>query len=178
MNVFIDLGSHVGKTIKKFMASSQYTPDFQIHAFEASPLVPRRYPQGVIEHRCAAWIYDGSIKLYVNRKKAKSQAASVYREKTSGHLDKKHPLIVPCIDFSKWVRETFKESDNIIVKSDIEGSEYDVFQKMIVDGTIGYIKKLYMDERHWDRIGYSSELDRAFMSALSKRTEVHNDYRF
>jgi FkbM family methyltransferase len=178
MNVFIDLGSHVGKTIAKFMMSRQYTPDFQIHAFEANPMVPRRYPKGVIEHRCAAWIYDGSIRLYINWKKRKSQCSSVYRNKTSGHLDKKHPLMVPCVDFSKWVKETFQETDNIIVKSDIEGAEYDVFQKMIVDGTIRYIKKIYMDERHWDRIGYSKEIDNAFMSALTAKTEVHNDYRF
>jgi FkbM family methyltransferase len=178
MNVFIDLGSHVGKTIGMFMKSRQYTPDFQIHAFEASPLVPRRYSKGVIEHNCAAWVYDGTIKFYVNPKKRKSQCASVFKQKTSGHLDKKHPLTVNCIDFSKWIRENFKESDNIIVKSDIEGAEYKVLYKMIYDGTIKYIKKIYMDERHYDRIGVSLKEDQEFISELRKHTEVHDDYRF
>jgi FkbM family methyltransferase len=178
MNVFIDLGSHVGKTIKMFMKSKQYTPDFQIHAFEANPLVPRKYPKGVIEHRCAAWITEDTIKFYVNRKKLKSQCASVFKQKTSGHLDKKHPIMVPCVDFSKWVKANFKETDNIIVKSDIEGAEYHVFGKMIADGTIRYIKKVYMDERHYDRIGVSLKEDRDFITELRKHTEVHDDYRF
>jgi len=178
MNVFIDLGSHVGKTIRMFMKAKQYTPDFRIHAFEVNPLVPRKYPQGVIEHRCAAWVTDGPMKLYVNYKKRKSQCASVYRNKTSGNLDKKHPVTVKAVDFSKWIRENFEPTDNIIVKSDIEGAEYDVFRKMIADGTIGYIKKIYMDERHYDRIGMSKAEDLAFITELRKHTEVHDDYRF
>lgn len=178
MNVYIDLGSHVGKTIAMFMRSKQYSPDFQIHAFEASPTVPARYPQGVIVHRVAAWIFDGTIKFYTNPKKIKTQCASVFRRKTSGHLDKKHPLLIPCVDFSKWITENFKETDNIIVKADIEGAEYPVFTKMMEDNTIGYIKKIYMDERHWDRIGMQEIEDRVFINRLRKATEVHDDYRF
>lgn len=41
MKAYIDLGSHKGKTIRKFMKSWQYSIDCEIHAFEASPLLEK-----------------------------------------------------------------------------------------------------------------------------------------
>ena len=52
------------------------------------------------------------------------------------------PIKVPCVDFSKWILDTFKIDDYIILKINIEGAEYPVLNKMIKDGSIKYIDKL------------------------------------
>ena len=60
-------------------------------------------------------------------------------KRPEGHAKKLHfPETgkVEAIDFSKWVLENFTEEDFIILKMDIEGSEYKVLPKMIEDGTI------------------------------------------
>lgn len=168
MNFFIDLGSHYGYTIRKFIASRPYTPDFVIHAFECNPVITNtvfsQYPKGVIVHKQAAWTYDGEISLYLNPNPT-NQGASIYQEKTTNHLDKDHPRKIPCIDFSEWVKNNVHVGDKVIIKSNIEGSEYPVFDKMISDGTLVLIHSLYLN-RHWNKIGMTKEQDEAFLSRL------------
>ena len=52
---------------------------------------------------------------------------------------------VPCIDLSEFIRTNFKPDDNIVIKMDIEGAEYDTLEKMIVDKTIDYINYISVE---------------------------------
>lgn len=169
MNVFLDLGSHKGKIIRRFMASRLYSKDCVIHAFEASPALSeavfRAYPKGVVLHRSAAWTKAGELEFFICPKKLESQGPSVCKTKITGDLDTAHPVKVKCFDFSSWVKTKFKPTDNIIVKSNIEGAEYPVFTKMMDDGTIAYIKRLYL-RTHWDKIGMPKAEHDAFMARL------------
>jgi FkbM family methyltransferase len=168
MNVFIDLGSHFGAIIRKFMASKLFSSDFIIHAFEPNPAITSDtfdlYPPKVVVHREAAWICDGEINLYINQN-PRVQGSSIFRQKTTGNLDKDHPARVKCIDFGAWLRKNFSKSDNIIVKSNIEGAEYELFDRLVADGTIEFIKKLYL-RRHWQKIGMSIDQDIDFVERL------------
>lgn len=183
-NVFIDLGSFSGYTIRKFIESPLYRPDFEIHGFEANPLFNdsffKNYPKGVIIHREAAWTENGTVEIFVNKDHRPSvQGTSVYKEKITGDLDREHPISVPCIDFSAWITKNFSIDDNIIVKSNIEGAEYPVFSKMIADGSIRYIKQLYL-RRHWHKIGMPEQFDKQFMEKLLAipSLTVKGDYDF
>lgn len=182
MNVWIDLGSHFGAITRKFMASKLYSPDFIMHAFEPNPVISRitffSYPQNVIVHREAAWICDGEIELYINQD-PRVQGSSIHREKITGNLDKDNPVRVKCIDFSAWLKANFSKTDNIIVKSNIEGAEYQLFERLISNGTIEYIKKLFL-RRHWQKIGMSIDQDVDFIERLLKvpGLAVINDYAF
>ena len=51
----------------------------------------------------------------------------------------KYQYDVQCVDLSEFIKNNFAKEDNIIIKMDIEGSEYDTLEKMIDDGTIEYI---------------------------------------
>lgn len=51
---------------------------------------------------------------------------------------------VQCFDFSKSITN-FSLDDLIIVKFDIEGSEYPVLEKMIIDDTLKYVDILYVE---------------------------------
>jgi FkbM family methyltransferase len=181
MNVFIDLGSHKGKIIRKFMASKLYSPDFVIHAFEVSPVLPvsvfEHYPKGVIIHKSAAWTSAGELEFYVCPTNKESQGPSVFKEKTTGNLDKGHPVKVKCFDFSSWLKSKFAPTDNIIVKCNIEGAEYPIFRHLWEQGTIGYIKKLFL-RTHWNKIGMPKEEHDEFMAILGTAVEVHGNYDF
>jgi FkbM family methyltransferase len=168
VNVFIDLGSHFGAITRKFIASKLYSPDFVLHAFECNPVISpaifKAYPPFVNVHREAAWIFDGKLEFYVN-KDQRVQGASFCKEKTTGNLDKEHPVTVDCIDFCEWLKRNFQLNDNIIVKSNIEGAEYALFNKMLANGTIQYIKRLFL-MRHWHKIGLPEEVDTKLISDL------------
>jgi FkbM family methyltransferase len=168
-NVFIDLGSHYGRITARFMLSPLYRPDFEIYCFEANPTFDSRvyaaYPPGCKVIKKAAWLFNGEIELYINTNRPNIQGSSVCREKITGNLDKDHPVTVSCIDFPAWLIENFSIDDNIIVKSNIEGAEYDLFDKMIWDGTIHFIKRLFL-RTHWNKIGMPQAEHENFMARL------------
>jgi FkbM family methyltransferase len=184
MKAFIDLGSFHGSIIRKFIASPQYSPDFIIHAFESNPKIGQdifwTYPQGVKTHTEAAWIHDGEIEFYINSERPiKVQGSSVYKEKTTGGLDKEHPLKIRCIDFSRWLACHFTLNDDVIVKMNIEGAEYPVLSKLIYDGNVNLIRKLYL-RRHWHKIGIAQSVDTELMENLAKYKglQIFNNYEF
>ena len=56
---------------------------------------------------------------------------------------------VPSIDFSKWLRENVRPHDYAICKIDAEGSEYDIVQKMMIDGTLCLCDRLSIEWHGW-----------------------------
>ena len=166
------------------MASRLYSKDFEIHAFECNPVLRDSafidYPKGVMIYREAAWIFDGEIDFFVNKLKLQNvQGSSIYKEKTTGDLDKDHPVKIKCIDFSKWLIENFFKDDNIILKSNIEGAEYQLFPHLIKTGAIEYINRLHI-RRHWHKIGLPEEIDKQFFEQLQsiKTLTLKTDYDF
>jgi len=169
MNVYIDLGAFRGLYIKRFRNSKMYQPGSKIYAFECNPYLRNfNYGSDVTTIHKAAWISNGELKFYISKKHPSVvQGSSVYKEKRTGNLDKEHPRTIPCIDFPQWIRDRFKKEDTIIIKSNIEGAEYDILEKMIEDGTIEYINILFC-QFHWERIGISKERHIKLVSKLNK----------
>jgi hypothetical protein len=165
------------------MSSPLFSRDFEIHAFEANPLFTNGqflgYPFGVHIHRVAAWTTDGEIAIYVNRdKRLNVQGTSVFKEKITGNLDPDHPVPVKCIDFSTWLRTNFSLDDNILVKCNIEGAEYPLFRHMMTDGSIAFIKRLFL-RVHWHKIGMPEDEHKEFMRDLEKVVpRLDRDYNF
>jgi hypothetical protein len=82
-----------------------------------------------------------------------------------------------CIDFSSWIAGNFAESDYLIVKMDIEGSEYAVLDKMASDGTLGWVDELYV-EWHERLVPYvDAETHRRFGHHLRWHGKVALDWR-
>lgn len=52
---------------------------------------------------------------------------------------------IECIDLSSFIERNFSIKDFIILKLDIEGSEFEVLDKMIKDETLKYIKEIYIE---------------------------------
>jgi hypothetical protein len=163
------------------MASESYRPDFELHAFEGNPIITQEkfdaYPIGVQIHKCLAWTFDGETDFFINADQ-RVQGCSVLPEKITGNLDVANPIRVKCIDFSKWIRETFEPTDNIIIKSNIEGAEYDLFEKMLADDTARYISRLFL-RRHWYKCNIPESRDKKLVAALENVIKfVKFDYSF
>ena len=112
----------------------------------------------------AVWIRDEDVDFYVVTvdrygKDNKSTGASTLNAEKDNWNKRVHQETaaekVQGIDFSKWVTESFKVEDEIILKMDIEGSEYEVLEKMIGDGSIFYINELWI-EFHKEKCGVST----------------------
>lgn len=182
MRAFIDLGSHFGAIIKKFMASKLYTSDCKLYAFEPNPRITQEhlsfYPECVNISTSAAWINDGTLDFYINDD-PRYQGSSVCKEKTTGFLNKESPVIVKCFDFSEWMNREFREGDDVIIKMNIEGAEYKLIPRMIQDGSINFVSRLYL-RRHWHKIGLPESVDNLMLDSLRMvdGLQVFNDYNF
>ena len=180
MRAYIDLGAFKGTSIKAFKKSKYYTPDTTIYAFECNPFLKEiDYGADVIRIYSAAWISDGELPLYLNKKKPQKPGSSVYKNKTTGNLDTKHPAIVPCIDFSRFLKETFAPGDHVMAKFNVEGSEYDILEKCVSDGTVNILEEIWVSW-HLDKCGIDVNRHRALVNSLSKTKTItiHTELEF
>lgn len=163
---FIDCGSYTGTIVKKFKENN---PEYKIFAFECNPLLYSiDLGVSVTKFNKATWILDGELKFFLSKQNPdKVQGSSLYIDKKTANLDTDHPHIVPCIDFSKWLSETFTEKDYVIVKMNIEGAEYEVLNKCIKDGTIKLIKQLVV-KWHNTKIPSISNLHNSIVQSLDE----------
>ena len=154
--VLISLGSNKGGEFPTFMESKQYDPSFEIFAFEPEPRcfehiqeVMKKVPN--ITHIAkGAGVEDGVLSFRVGRLTV------------SGTLDQtKKPdmmtgeeVLIEVLDISKWVMENFNKDDHILMTMDIEGTEYDVLDKMIQDGSLDWIDKLYIEWHGAKSVGF------------------------
>lgn len=178
--VYIDLGAHKGDTVKAFKGTDEYSSDFELFAFEPNPnskIHKKAEKHGVTVFQKAAWIEDGTMPFYTNPKHLACQGGTLLKEKTSGGLDKKHPLMVETVDIGKWIKNNFEPTDTIILKMDIEGAEYKVLRKMVEDGSIAYVNKLYI-ETHYNRIGLTEDADKALFAMLAEVPTLKVDIEF
>ena len=166
--VFLDCGGNYGQSIDRFKRTSLYSPDFIIYSFEPNPITNVAYKnrQDIIFSDKAVWINDSTINFYIS-KRHKYVGSSLMAEKTSGHIDLEHPIVVQTLDFSKWLIDNFDKKDYILLKMDIEGAEYDVLEKMIKDGSINYINKMFI-EFHSDKMVIEKDRHAKLINAISQ----------
>ena len=171
--IFIDAGSYKGDTVSAFINSKYYEPGFEIHCFEPDVMLyVGLMENGFIRnlYNTAITTYDGEVLFYPDRNEGR-EGGSICKSKATGYLDKKHPERVPCIDFSKWIADTFDIEDKIIVRMNIEGAEYPVLTKMLVDGTIDYIDFLSVSF-HQSKVNYPFIMHKAIVEELRKYLKI------
>jgi FkbM family methyltransferase len=160
--VFLDLGTHYGQGLREFIERFNINDSWRVYTFEANPITFEKYKkefahQTPYVESCNAAVSDhfGTITLNIETppdEDATGQGSSIvpidnwdpWGNRSSGthfHLQRE----VPCFDFSRFISDNFSKDDEIVVKMDIEGSEFDVLEKMILDGTIEYINHISVE---------------------------------
>lgn len=148
--VFLDCGAWTGCSARK--AKDVYK-GYEIYSFEADP---RNYDsldiEGVTLIKCAVSDTNGIMKLYLGE----TQSNSLYREKKTGGVDKNNYIEVESIDLAEWIGKNLNKDDQIILKLNIEGSEYEVIEKMHKSGVLDWINTWHV-EWHWKKVGVTKE---------------------
>lgn len=149
--IFIDCGAHRGESVRLFKMQYPNSCGYRIISFDANPNVKDSFNADDLSdvefHNVAVWTVDGTVDLHTHRWEV---GMTLFKENCRV-VSSIAPITVPSIDFSNWILKTFSRDDYIVLKMDIEGAEYDVFEKMFNDGSIDYINKLYV-EWHYDYV--------------------------
>jgi len=141
--VLVDGGAHVGETVADFEKSKLFSEHpWEVFSFECNPdLISRIPPRPYLTVlNKAIWVHDGEIDFYPEKKGDTGGSLIMFE-----NVRVDQPVKVECVDFGNWLRENFREEDYILVKFDIEGAEYDVLERMLMDGSIRYVDELRVE---------------------------------
>lgn len=190
-NVYLDLGTHYGQGLREFIDRFKMDESWIIYTFEANPNTFKIFTEEYLKLtpyvrsvNAAVSDYTGSMTLNLETPPNEGDTgmgSSVisldiwdpWGNNTSGTHFKKQVDIL-CFDFSKFVLENFAREDNIIVKMDIEGSEYNVLEKMIRDDSISYLNHISVEwhSRFFKNKSEIEERERNLIEELGKYKDL------
>jgi FkbM family methyltransferase len=143
MKIFLDCGYYKGKALEYY--APLMDESWTVYAFEPNIELDvaetiKRFPFEVQWIKKAVWIEDGTISYRIAGRE------------DACHIDGLHPSVdkqvdVPCIDFSSFVAN-LPEGSTIVCSMDIEGAEFNVLKKMLVDGTASRLSLLDIEFHH------------------------------
>jgi|TARA_R110000824_G_scaffold70127_1_gene180245 FkbM family methyltransferase len=155
--VFLDCGAHEFQGLRQFIDILGIDEDWRVHSFEANPITSGRAAEHIdkawkfhhVFHNCAIGTRDGKVTFmgeYCNYQEAgvpDSQGSrisdnwhpGIYSETSKGAGDgiTSREFKVDMIDFPKFIRDTFSKDDEIYIKMDVEGSEFDILEELVKD---------------------------------------------
>ena len=166
---FFDCGTHLFQGFNQIAKLNSIDKNWDCYCFEANPSTydqsSEKYSELIgqgfnIKHFNKA-VSNSNSKVRVNGVKAEyydesevgtftSQASNTLANRPEYCNDREliydsSDNLVESIDFSEYIKSVCEPGDYIVVKLDIEGSEFDVLDKLIADGTIDYINKIYIE---------------------------------
>lgn len=178
--IFLDCGAHDGCSIAKFLKAFPDSDRYAVHAFEANPRMREflanrgreefRHVEMTI-HDAAVSDRDGVAPFYLGRGMGKQWGASLSRTKKTGGLVFGSPLSVRTLDLSRWIAENFHSDDEIVLKLNVEGAEYQVLPAMMMDRTLAWISRLYVNW-HADKIGLPRKVHDAVVEETNRVVPV------
>lgn len=148
--IFIDCGAHQATSVKNFKNNYPNSQEYEIFSFEGNKNFKEYFDHhpDVNLQLALAWKEDGEQIFYNNNREGSSLYESKGRRRGNGDQWADSEIIVETaktVDLDRWIKENFAENDQIVLKLDIEGAEYEVLDHMIKNGSIQYIDKLFIE---------------------------------
>ncbi|KAL2900022.1 Demethylmenaquinone methyltransferase [Bienertia sinuspersici] len=162
--IYVDVGarsygSSIGSWFRKQYPKQNKT--FEVYAIEADKSFHQEYEakkKWVKLLPYAAWVKNETLFFEVNHDpgvdpdEAGSKKRGMGRIKpvqsndgVSDGVDK-----IPGFDFAEWLKETVTEKDFVVMKMDVEGTEFDLIPRLFETGAICLIDEIFL-ECHYNR---------------------------
>jgi FkbM family methyltransferase len=163
---YIDCGAHHGETVKEFLDTGVITSEYNIICFE-----PNVQSFGILSENTDLFSKFKSVELNQNAI-WESKGSKIFRMESyapekydgcgstliaenswfTGYGVYDRNICVITVDLDSLIKELVDKHEtppNIVVKLDIEGSEFVVLEKMISSGTIQKVSKLFIEFHAW-----------------------------
>jgi len=158
--IFLDIGMHRGQTLKKAIEEFPNL-DLYIGVEPVKELVLAAekllWGSDKVRLYCIALdmfdgdiIKDRKITFYEDMSKGNRKlGSSILADKT---MRKQRAISVTAVDVRTFFKKVFLPDDKVIMKSDVEGKEYDIFEALIESGLLQkYVIKIFA-EWHWHKV--------------------------
>ncbi|CAK7351951.1 unnamed protein product [Dovyalis caffra] len=158
--VYVDVGarsygSSIGSCFRK--SYPKQNKSFEVYAIEADKAFFEEYrsKKGVTLLPYAAWVRNETLFFGINRevnKKFVEKGRGMWRiqpvQSSMGYMgdfDK-----IEGFDFAEWLKNLVVERDFVVVKMDVEGTEFHLIPRLVETGAICLIDELFL-ECHYNR---------------------------
>ena len=149
--IFIDGGARIGESIEVLLDKRPDLSGCEVYMFECNPnhyetlniISKNNKKYNIFVSQNAIWTENTEKKFYISIDRWGDLGCTLLPEKRE-KLDLNNPITVNCINISEFLNE-FDDQDYIIMKLDIEGSEYEVLRHMLLDNSIEKINELYVE---------------------------------
>ncbi len=147
--VFIDVGGHIGETLRRFQQQVSDASEYEIYTFEPDPdsfkYIDAFFAgmKNLTLLRACLGREDKMIDFYrgsINY----GEGGTIIEKKQTGGVNYDKPIKVECINFARWFRENINEGDYVVLKMNIEGGEYDLMELLLDEDLTGMINKAYI----------------------------------
>jgi FkbM family methyltransferase len=148
-NIFLDCGSNIGQGFQHF--SQIYSNEFEYILFEPNPhcykILVDRYGnrEDVTLLNKAVYVKDDILEFYFNS--PLSEGGSLISNHNSLYYDSEmiEKVKVESVGIAKLIDSLYNDEYNIIVKLDVESSEYDILEHLIETESILKVSKIYCE---------------------------------
>ncbi|XP_077862326.1 uncharacterized protein LOC100373196 [Saccoglossus kowalevskii] len=186
--IFLDCGGNVASSVQLFKETYPDANEYEIHSFELDPKLrpyfkPYELQGSVTAHvPCGVSDKDGFLTAYLESVWYPGKTGFAGKDQqwgggtllaTDEEKQKKfkkgsrklsRQITAPIIDLSKWIQTNTKKEDYVILKLDVQGSEYGIADKMLADNTFEWIDKFYGEFHSYAAVGV----------AKTERTRIKN----
>lgn len=160
--VYVDVGarsygSSIGSWFKK--GYPKQNKSFEIYAIEADRTFHEEYrsKKGVTLLPYAAWVRNESLVFEVNR----DPGSRRYFMRRRGGMGRIQPVQssgnsvnyvdrIQGFDFANWLKSRVSEKDYVVMKMDVEGTEFELIPRLFETGAICLIDEIFL-ECHYNR---------------------------
>ncbi|KAK4748169.1 hypothetical protein SAY87_014755 [Trapa incisa] len=158
--VYVDVGarsygSSIGSWFRKQYPKQNKT--FEVYAVEADKAFHEEYKlkKRVTLLPYAAWVKNETLSFEITRdpgQKADAAGRGMGRIQTaqSSKTFDGEVASIQGFDFADWLKKSVSEMDYVVMKMDVEGTEFDLIPKLIENGSICLIDELFL-ECHYNR---------------------------
>lgn len=162
--VYVDVGarsygSSIGSWFRKQYPKQNRT--FNVYAIEADKAFHEEYrvKKGVTLLPYAAWVRNETLSFEINHdpgQEVKDRGRGMGRiqpvkltkqgdESFNGEVDE-----IQGFDFAMWLKKTVTDKDFVVMKMDVEGTEFDLIPRLFETGAICLIDEIFL-ECHYNR---------------------------
>lgn len=165
MKLFLDCGTNLGQGLNYFNNKFKLfnNSEWDIYTFEPNPHIPLdsmfNYVKNLYKINKAIWISETPIRFICKGKKEESVRKQYNEDRFQGggsqldiinknsipsHIETDY-ISVECIDFSNFLKSKSDNYEEIIVKMDIEGAEFQIIDYLIEKDTLRLIDELFIE---------------------------------
>jgi FkbM family methyltransferase len=147
--VFIDIGGHLGETVRRFYREKPDADEYEIYSFEPDLDTFKLLDANVGHIKNVTLVNammgtkDGMADFFVG-KANQNEGGTSLKGKQTGRVDYQKPSKVESINLARWLRSNINTSDCVILKMNIEGGEYDLMELLLDEDLTGLIKKCFI----------------------------------